>query len=143
MTATPSLGTLLAQMSALTAALPTRLATTLRAGPGVVDELKHHTAPSPLPGMAPLLPGVPVIEDTDYPIGVWRVFDQYGEEMHAGVMLIPGATLRVELSDGTGKTMRVMTITRGSDGRITEYTVADPALLDGMPWAARWFGAAQ
>jgi len=137
-TTTPSAADMIAQMRALLESLPDRLPTVVRVGPGVTEEL-NDGKPVTRPLLEPPLPlGMDIILDPDYPPGQWRIFDQHGEEMSDGVLPVPGATVRVQFEDGTSKDMRVMTVSRDDQGRIREYTVADAALVDGMPYATDW-----
>lgn len=129
---------MLAEIRDMAATLPTRCPTTLRAGPGVLDELRRLPRPADVPPGGQLPMGMRVVEDDGYPIGVWRIFDQWDDELSAGVLPLPGATVRVKLDDGTDKEMRVMTVRRDEAGRITEYTVADSALVDEIESGARW-----
>lgn len=135
---TPSAADMITRMRSLLESLPDRLPTVVRVSAGVTEEL-NDGKPVTHPLVEPPLPlGMDIIVDPDYPPGQWRIFDQHGEEMSSGVLPVPGATMRIVLEDGTSKDMRVMTISRDEQGRIREYTVVDPALIDWAPTANNW-----
>ncbi|GIM89711.1 hypothetical protein [Paractinoplanes toevensis] len=113
---------MLAQIRALTAALPTRRPTLMRIGPGVLDELKRLG--TPVLSVDGLSFGVTILEQEDYPIGQWRIFDQHGEEISAGVLHVIGATVPVSLDDGSSKDMVVVDVRDG------HAYVADPVIFD-------------
>lgn len=74
---------ILATIRDMLATLPTRVPSLLRVGPGVAD-LLQHVARRDQSGNGALLFGVPVHLDNTYPTGGWRLFDQWGDELHSG-----------------------------------------------------------
>lgn len=121
--------------------LTTRCPTLLRVGSGVLDERKR-AAEVAVPSRGGQLPyGVTIVEDGTYPPGQWRIFDQWDDEISAGVLPVVGSTVSVELADGSRKNMRVIAGRRNEQGRIVDYTVADPALLEMQATTDRLFPA--
>lgn len=121
---------MLAEIRDWAATLPTRCPTLLRVGSGVTREL-NGGKPVDRPLIEPPLPyGVDIVEDPDYPPGQWRIFDQWDDEISAGVLPVVGATVSVNLGDGSRKDMRVIALRRDETGRIVDYTAADPALFE-------------
>jgi hypothetical protein len=120
--------------------LPTRCPTILRVGPGVREEL-NGGVPITRPLIEPPLPlGVDIVEDDTYPPGQWRIFDQWDEEISAGVIPVPGATIRVKTDDGLiDKDMHVLLVSHDDEGRMAGYTVVDPTLLD-FDLSSHYFG---
>lgn len=132
---------MLAEIRDFAATLPSRCPTLLRVGSGVLNELKR-SAKAPVPLVGGQLPlGVTIVEDGTYPPGQWRIFDQWDEEISAGTLPVPGATVSVELSDGSRKNMCVIAVSRNDTGQIVDYTVFDPALLEMQATTDRLFPA--
>jgi hypothetical protein len=122
---------MLAEIRDFAATLPTRCPTTLRVALGVHDELKRDAKPAAggwASGQLPL--GMTVVEDATYLPGQWRIFDQWDDEISAGVLPVVGATVSIKLADGSRKDMRVLTVRRDEHERIVEYMMADPALME-------------
>lgn len=126
---------MMAAIRDLSETLPSRCPTTLRVGPGVLDVLRRSAQPAGVLGAGQLPFGVRVVEDDTYPPGVWKIFDQWDDEISDGLIPVPGATVAIKLDDGTSKRMQVMDV----DLDKGQYTVADPAILEAMPVATRWF----
>lgn len=120
----------LAEIRNFAETLPSRCPTLLRAGPGVLDELEQAAKPYPILSVQQLPLSVSIVEDDTYPPGQWRIFDQWDDEISAGVLPVPGATLDVANRDGTSSRMRVLAVRRDDAGRIVEYAAADPALFE-------------
>jgi hypothetical protein len=134
---TSAVDDMLAHIRDLADTLPTRCPTILRVGPGVVEEL-NGGKPIKRPLFEPPLPlGVDIIQDAGYGPGQWLIEDQWGDEISAGVLPVPAATVEVPFVGGGAKKMRVLTVTRDDAGRIISYTAADAAMLDD-PFAVRW-----
>ena len=132
---------MLAEIHDWAATLPTRCPTLLRVGSGVLDELKRSAEAAVPPRDGQLPYGVTVVEDATYPPGMWRIFDQWDDEISAGILPVIGATISVELGDGSRKNMRVIAVSRDETGQIVDYTVADPALLEMQATTDRLFPA--
>ena len=75
---------MLAALRDLAQTLPTRTPTTLRVGPGVTELLRLAASPSRTPLNLPL--GVRIVPDDTYAAGEWRLFDQWDEELHSGLL---------------------------------------------------------
>lgn len=78
---------LIARMQQLLSALPERIPSELRVGPGVLAALRRIAdKPADRFGLHALSPlaGVRIVEDDSYLLGEWRMLDQHGDQMRAG-----------------------------------------------------------
>lgn len=80
---------MIADIEHLTATLPTRIPTMLRVGRTVRAMLSDGSKSAKPPLNAGPLFGVDVLPDPAYGPGEWRLFDQWGDELHSGHLWPP------------------------------------------------------